>query len=615
MGLRPTQNNVISTAGETAENRHLRLREAAARLRVSAATLRNWIRLGVLAPDKEKPYRFLPETVAAFRRSGFSEKTSRLTSRANKSGSRVRRFRGPWRQAVTAFCSLRPGLACAMYMAALKRLETALEVEMEEARPVRFRRNCVRAIMADWEKRLPGPPGERASRFFRSLPPMETEESLGALHQALTSVGCRAIRGAYYTAAGLVDAALDFGTGARNFLDPCCGSGHYPVRAAKQLGLRPERIYGIECDPVAADLARINLLLAFPGEEFTPNIFRGDALAGRILKEARGTFDLVATNPPWGAGGSGREESFARFLRQALRFLAPGGKLSFLLPEAALNVRTHAPLRKLLLEKCRIESVTLLGRCFHGVFTSVVRLDAVNALPDETHVFRIVQRDGELAQRQLHTAGKDEYTIEPGITAADRALIDRIFRVPHLTLAGHAEWALGIVTGDNRRLLAREAEPEARPILRGRDIQPNRLRPPQRWLRPGMLQQTAPERFYRTSPKIVYRFIADRPVCAVDRQGMLTLNSANLLIPRLPGWPIELTARFLNSRLAGYLFMKRFAACKVLRKDLERLPFPQLSASEAEEWSGEEDDRFEKRIFDKFGLTSEECGLIVRSLQ
>jgi hypothetical protein len=34
---------------------------------------------------------------------------------------------------------------------------------------------------------------------------------------------------------------------------------------------------------------------------------------------------------------------------------------------------------------------------------------------------------------------------------------------------------------------------------------------------------------------------------------MLTLNSANLLIPRLPGWPIELTARFLNSRLAGYL--------------------------------------------------------------
>jgi hypothetical protein len=61
--------------------------------------------------------------------------------------------------------------------------------------------------------------------------------------------------------------------------------------------------------------------------------------------------------------------------------------------------------------------------------------------------------------------------------------------------------------------------------------------------------------------------------------------------------------------------MKRFAACKVLRKDLERLPFPQLSASERRNGAAREDDRFEKRIFDKFGLTSEECGLIVRSLQ
>jgi hypothetical protein len=132
------------------------------------------------------------------------------------------------------------------------------------------------------------------------------------------------------------------------------------------------------------------------------------------------------------------------------------------------------------------------------VFTSVVRLDAVNALPDETHVFRIVQRDGELAQRQLHTAGKDEYTIEPGITVrTGRSSTGFSGSAPDP--GGHAEWALGIVTGDNRRLLAREAEPEARPILRGRDIQPNRLRPPQRWLRPGMLQQTAPERFYRPS--------------------------------------------------------------------------------------------------------------------
>ncbi len=597
---------------EAEESRYLRLREAADRLRISTATLRNWVRLEIMIPDKEKPYRFLPETVSAFRLSGISK----LTSRANKCRSRERRFRGPYRKAAAAFHSLRPGLDCAMYLAALKRLEATGEVELDEAAcPIGFLRDSVQTVMERWRARLANVPGPRALQFFLALPPLTSEESLGELHQALTSIGHRAVRGAYYTPSGLVDAALRFGAGAHNFLDPCCGSGHYLVRAAKLLDLEPERIYGIECDPVAAELARINLLLAFPDVEFTPNIFRGNALAGRILREEHGHFELVATNPPWGADKSGQEESFTRFLRQALRFLAPEGRLSFLLPEAALNIRTHAPLRKTLLEMCRIETVELLGRCFSGVFTSVVRLDAINTPPSEDHTFRIVRCGGEVIQRQLHAAERDEYAIEAEITAADRALIEKIGRVPHHTLAGNAEWALGIVTGDNMRLLASEPEPESRPILCGRDILPNRLQPPRRWLRPGKLQQNAPERFYRATPKIVYRFIADRPICAVDREGMLTLNSANLLIPQLPGWPVELTARFLDSRLTGYLFRKRFSVCKILRKDLERLPFPLLSASEIHEWLLLEEEKFEDRIFLKFGLTPEERELVLRSFQ
>lgn len=242
----------------------------------------------------------------------------------------------------------------------------------------------------------------------------------------------------------------------------------------------------------------------------------------------------MATNPPWGAVRSGREESFALFIRQALRFLGPEGRLSFLLPEAVLNIRAHAPLRRMLFEECRIESVTLLGRCFTGVFTPVVRLDAVNAPPGDGHRFPVVHPDGA---RELHRQepGCRDCAIETGISTADRALLDKIDACPHLTLAGNAEWALGIVTGDNAKLLASAPEPGAEPILRGCDIRPNRLKTPQRYLRPGKLQQAAPKRLYRTKPKLVYRFIANRPVCAVDPDGFLTLNSANLLIPHLPG--------------------------------------------------------------------------------
>lgn len=601
-------------AADTAAGRLLPLREAAARLHVSTATLRNWIRLGVLLPDRERPYRFRVEAVAAFRREKRSESGARLTSRANKSRSTVRRFRGPCREAAAVFRSLRPGLECAMYTAALKRLEAAGEIELDGIRPVCFLRESVRTVLENWRRRLRQEPGERALRFFEALPAMDGEESLGELHQALTSIGHRAVRGAYYTATGLADDALRFGAGAGRFLDPCCGSGHYLVRAASVLKLGPDRIYGIECDPVAAELARINLLLAFPFDEFTPHIFRGDALAGRILREAYGSFDLVATNPPWEAVRSGREESFALFIRQALRFLGPEGRLSFLLPEAVLNIRAHAPLRRMLFEECRIESVTLLGRCFTGVFTPVVRLDAVNAPPGDGHRFPVVHPDGA---RELHRQepGCRDCAIETGISAADRALLDKIDACPHLTLAGNAEWALGIVTGDNAKLLATAPEPGAEPILRGCDIRPNRLKTPQRYLRPGKLQQAAPKRLYRTKPKLVYRFIANRPVCAVDPDGFLTLNSANLLIPHLPGWPAELAARYLNSRLAGYIFMKRFATCKVLRKDLELLPFPPLAAGEADGLMRLGEEELEERFFDKFGLAAEERALISRVFQ
>ncbi len=602
----------MTIAEGTDEARLVKLSAAAERLRVSPATLRNWTRLGVIVPDAENPYRFLPETLAAFRRDG-----EKLTSRANKSRSRNRSFRGPYRAAAAAFHSLRLRLAEAMFLATLKRLAIAGEVELtEEFQPIRYRRESVRVVIVAWESRLSlkRPPAQ-ARLFWDALPSMEPVESLGELYQALMSIGHRAVRGAYYTSTELVDAALEYGQGACNFLDPCCGSGRYLVRAAKLLDLVPEEICGIEFDPVAAELARVNLLLAFPDREFTPNVHRGDALSGRILKERYGSFELVATNPPWGAMGSGREESFSRFLRQALRFLAPDGKLSFLLPEAVLNVKTHAPLRKQLLEMCRIEAVTMLGRCFAGVFTPVIRLDAVNSPPDDEHSCRLVRPDGELLRRQCRWSDRDEYSIEPDITAEDLALLEKINHVPHRTLAGHAEWALGLVTGDNMRLLAKTSEPGSRPILRGREIRPNELLPVQCWLRPGELQQSAPERFFRTVPKIVYRFIAHRPVCAVDWEGMLTLNSANLLIPNLPGWTVELTARFLNSRLAGYWFLKRFAVRKVLRKDLERVPFPLLSASEAEALARLEGEEFEERLFAKFGLTSEERALVLRATQ
>ena len=47
------------------------------------------------------------------------------------------------------------------------------------------------------------------------------------------------------------------------------------IAAARRFQLNPEMIYGFDRDRIAAHLARINLLLAYPGREFTPGELPG----------------------------------------------------------------------------------------------------------------------------------------------------------------------------------------------------------------------------------------------------------------------------------------------------------------------------------------------------
>ena len=56
---------------------------------------------------------------------------------------------------------------------------------------------------------------------------------------------------------------------------------------------------------------------------------------------------------------------------------------------------------------------------------------------------------------------------------------------------------------------------------------------------PDRFQQAAPERKYRAPEKLVYRFISKKLIVAYDDRGRLTLNSANILIPRVDAVPGE----------------------------------------------------------------------------
>lgn len=470
-----------------------------------------------------------------------------------------------------------------------------------------------------------------------------SEDFPGILYQSLTRNGTKAVRGSFYSPAPLAAEALaelaQTTVQPASFLDPCCGTGAFLREARREFHLPLNALFGCDLDPIAVRIARINLLLDAPDAQTPPGIFCQNGLAP-LPKFFPKTFDLIATNPPWGASRQpaihsdsaafhSREETFARFLRHAWELLTPGGQAAFLLPEAFANIRIHAGIRQFLLENARIRSLHPLGRAFSGVFTPVVRLHFEKNPP-------LPERDS----RQLACLRTPGFIIPPSAASQDAQLIAKMLSVPHETLQGNAVWGLGIVTGNNRKWLRKKTDfPETQndpesvtgtanwePILCGPDVEPFRIRTPQTLIRfePEHFQQALPEFRFRVPEKIVYRFITSRPTFALDGLQRLTLNSANFLIPAIPGLSTKAVLAFLNSEAFRFLFRKWFFTHKVLRGDLERLPFPKISQKIARNleklvdriFSGEAVcGKMNTLIFSAFELTCEEITQIRRSFE
>ena len=106
-------------------------------------------------------------------------------------------------------------------------------------------------------------------------------------------------------------------------------------------------------------------------------------------------------------------------------------------------------------------------------------------------------------------------------------------------------------------------------------------KPPQFYLRydRSRLQQVAKEEIYRAPEKLVYRFISKRLTFAYDASQRLVLNSANMLIPQIPGASVKTVAALLNSELFQFFYSQTFASAKVLKSELEALPFPALDSA------------------------------------
>ncbi len=219
------------------------------------------------------------------------------------------------------------------------------------------------------------------------------------LYEAFAGSGVKANEGQFFTPTVAVNLLVDMVNPkpGQTVCDPACGAGGFLIAAAKRLaegGSASKHVasglYGVDKDAYLARIARGRLALFL---DQMPEVVCGDSLAqmsqeGRRLPER--TFDVVLTNPPFGArivaasantllryelakkwvkaddksalfvpDGSVNASNPPQvlFVELCLNILKPGGLLGAILPESLVSSKSYSFVVQYLQNKAEVISV------------------------------------------------------------------------------------------------------------------------------------------------------------------------------------------------------------------------------------------------------------------
>lgn len=593
----------------TAENKIIDLHETVSLLGVSSATVRNWIRHSYLTPKDNEKLSFDYAQVKELQESIATGKLDRLNKRANKRSSQNTFIPDEYANNAEIFNAVEK-IISEFDSSSYKKNSILFTIILNllKAKKILDYSNTIQSLNAKndvikkeidwWLNNLNEEYSFEKYQTILNITFPENDDILGLIYQSLAEEGNKAQAGSYYTPKAIVDGIVSEHIKPSSvFLDPCCGTGQFLLSVSERIN-DPSNIWGFDIDEMAVRIARVNLLLKFPNKNFVPNVHKKNTLLdladnSLFSKNNYPKFDVVATNPPWGVHLSKSDteqlqlvfpsissnETFSYFIKKGIDLLKDGGTLAYILPEAVLNVKTHKDIRGVILENTQIKKITHLNRVFKNVFSPVIRLDVIKGKPKGFEELTAEKENTVHKVKQSRLAENQDFLFDIFNNNDDISIFDKVYEHNHITLKNNADWALGIVTGNNEKFLLKQTEPAAEPILTGKDIKRFITSKPVNFIKyqPVNFQQVAPDYKYRAKEKLIYKFISKDLIFAYDNKQTLTLNSANILIPKIENYPIKTILALFNSSLYQFLYQKKFGAIKILRNDLEQLPLPLIT--------------------------------------
>ena len=257
------------------EKKVFNIETAASLLEVSTATVRNWVKSGLLSKiDKNSGYIFDRKDIDELRIS--KGQSCVLNKRANKIKSKkvfvpreyINRESDLSRlnHIVQFVQENQIPISSTLFLLSVNFLKR--EKILIQKKDFSCTNKYIQKEILLWRKEIDG--YEKYSSFLLDCDLPECRDVLGALYQSLLFEGEKSRQGSYYTPENIVnDMVKEYTKSDSKVFDPCCGTGQF-LLAYADIVKNPLNIYGIDIDRIAVKISRLNILVKYKNKEFAP---------------------------------------------------------------------------------------------------------------------------------------------------------------------------------------------------------------------------------------------------------------------------------------------------------------------------------------------------------